>query len=278
MRHNIFHFAAALILLVSASAWSQMARIDVPEADAKIKIVTYLGVQTAPPTAALRKQLGLASGQGLTVAFIAPDSPAEAVGLEQHDVLTKLNDQILVNPEQFTVLVRSMHKGDQVNLSIIRGGKPLVLICALSQHKDPGTPLFGTFPFTVKMDRTGKSGTVTIHAPDADHDELRKVLARFRLQLLGNNKGDLDERKAMKKGKGGFKGKKMVETFADDEHRLTMTLGDGGKHLRVTDPKGKLILDTQINTWEDWEKVPENIREKMKRMGKKKGEEKGFGL
>src|SRR4051812_14577750 len=67
----------------------------------------WLGVNTSPPPHVLRQQLQLPRGVGLVVDMVAPDSPAQAAGVKQYDVLHKLNDQILINQQQLAVLVRT---------------------------------------------------------------------------------------------------------------------------------------------------------------------------
>jgi hypothetical protein len=85
--------------------------------------VTYLGTVTSVAPAALREQLKLPRGAGLVVDSVETKSAAEAAGIKQHDVLEKLNDQLLVNTEQFTALLRTMKSGDEVTLAIIHQGE-----------------------------------------------------------------------------------------------------------------------------------------------------------
>jgi membrane-associated protease RseP (regulator of RpoE activity) len=70
----------------------------------------------------LRKQLRLPEGFGLVVDFVEPGSPAAAAGLEPYDVLTRLDDQRLVNPQQLAVLVRTFDADAQVTLTVVREG------------------------------------------------------------------------------------------------------------------------------------------------------------
>jgi membrane-associated protease RseP (regulator of RpoE activity) len=51
-----------------------------------------LGVEVAPPDAALRSQLALPEGKGLVITKVCPKGPAEEAGLEQHDVLLSVAD------------------------------------------------------------------------------------------------------------------------------------------------------------------------------------------
>src|SRR5678809_483964 len=45
----------------------------------------YLGIATVEASEALSAQLGVRSGTGLVVTYVAPDSPAAKAGLQKHD-------------------------------------------------------------------------------------------------------------------------------------------------------------------------------------------------
>src|SRR5687767_13080737 len=66
----------------------------------------FLGVGVEKPSETLRAQLGLQEGVGLVVNLVEENSPAKGAGIRQHDVLHKLDDQLLVNEEQLVTLVR----------------------------------------------------------------------------------------------------------------------------------------------------------------------------
>ena len=89
----------------------------------KLEKASFLGISTSPVTAALREQLKLSKGIGLVVDHVEPDSPAAKAGLKQYDILQKLNDQMLINTHQLSVLVRNQKAGDEVKVSYIREGK-----------------------------------------------------------------------------------------------------------------------------------------------------------
>ncbi|HUF62952.1 MAG TPA: PDZ domain-containing protein [Verrucomicrobiales bacterium] len=87
---------------------------------------SWLGVSVAPLDEALRSHLpSLAPGTGLLVSEVAPDSPASAAGLRQHDVLLRWEDQILVSLEQLQVLVGGRQPGETARLTLVRGGEVL---------------------------------------------------------------------------------------------------------------------------------------------------------
>jgi hypothetical protein len=85
--------------------------------------IAYLGAVTTSAPAAMREQLKLAPGVGLVVDQVEPGTPAEQAGIKQHDVLEKMDDQLLVNPDQLLTLQRSHKPGDEVTLSIVRQGQ-----------------------------------------------------------------------------------------------------------------------------------------------------------
>ncbi len=91
----------------------------------KMEKGTYLGAQVQPATTPLRDQLKLARETGLVVVAIDAKSPAEEAGLKQSDVIVKLDDQILINPQQLDALVRAMKPGDTATLSVVRQGQAL---------------------------------------------------------------------------------------------------------------------------------------------------------
>ncbi len=96
---------------------------------APLQKAAYLGVSLTVPPAALRSQLALPPGTGVVVSYIAPDGPAGKV-LKPFDILTRLDDQILVNPEQVAVLIRLHKPGDRITLEIVRNGerKPVKIV------------------------------------------------------------------------------------------------------------------------------------------------------
>lgn len=98
---------------------------------------TYLGLNCEPldfDTAAL---LLVDEGTGLNVTYVAEDSPAAAAGLEVGDTLLEMGDQILVNPEQLAVLIRTHDAGDTVSLLVVRDGEEFELTAELGTNTVP---------------------------------------------------------------------------------------------------------------------------------------------
>lgn len=130
--------AYVLSLASSALPAGGLACVDqiAVQAD-QTKLATFLGVQTASLAPGQSRQLELAEGFGLAVLAVSNDSPAEAAGLQAGDVLFKVDDQMLVNPEQIAALVRSYEVGDTVDLTILRDGEMDVLEAELGERELP---------------------------------------------------------------------------------------------------------------------------------------------
>lgn len=67
-------------------------------------------------------QAAIPAGIGVLVGFVDPTGPA-AGKIEEGDILTRFDDQILVNSSQFQSLVRLRKAGDTVKLTLVRGAE-----------------------------------------------------------------------------------------------------------------------------------------------------------
>ena len=97
--------------------------------------VTYLGVETSSVPSVVAEQLGLAKGFGLVVDYVVADGPAAAAGLQPNDILKMLNDQILLEPDQLSKLVRSYPEGTTVTLTVLRKGAETKLTAKLGKRE-----------------------------------------------------------------------------------------------------------------------------------------------
>ena len=94
----------------------------------------FLGVAVSRAEETVREQLKLRPGVGLAVQEVVAGSPADQAGLKKHDILEKLDDQLLVNEAQLVSLVRGRQPGDKVTLGIIRQGQPQTMEVALGEQ------------------------------------------------------------------------------------------------------------------------------------------------
>lgn len=87
----------------------------------------------APETAA---QLPIMPGSGLLVVDVIADGPA-AAAMKAMDVIAKVGDQVVVNADQFRVLVRSRKAGEAMPMTVYRGGKELAVTIPLGSRRQP---------------------------------------------------------------------------------------------------------------------------------------------
>ena len=206
--------------------------------------VTFLGVATTPASEILADQLRLPRGTGLVVDYVRPDSPAAKAGARAHDILLRLDDQILVNPPQLAVLVRLHKPGDKVTLALLREGKEEKVAAELGETEMVVAPSPEFMP--------GHPG-----APLGD-----MMNWRFRPEHL-TDAGVRPELMTPFPG-GSFAG--YGAALSDNEHNLTMTLRNGEKYLVAKDRNGKVVFEGPVQTDEQKKSVPPEILKKLARM------------
>lgn len=205
-----------------------------PPMGQKVKM-TYLGVATMPAGETLTEQLKLPKGAGLVVDFVEPDSPAAAAGIRKHDILLKLDDQILLNTEQLASLVRMHKPKDKVAVTLVREGKEQKIAAELAETERLMSPRISP-----NMERFALPSM----------DQMQPMLDALRNRVGG---GMVRPPQPMPSS----------TSFADEEHGLTVTTDNNGRRLLAKDKDGKVIFDGPINTAEEREKVPEPVRKKL---------------
>jgi|GEM_PF-4586275 len=111
----------------------------------KLVKASYVGIEVTRADATLRAQLKLPGGMGLAVQSVDDKGPSSGA-VQEHDVLYKLDDQLLVNSEQFAVIVRSHKPGDKVTLTVIREAQPLTVTVTLVEKEVPELSSTDTTP------------------------------------------------------------------------------------------------------------------------------------
>lgn len=169
---------------------------DSTKSDSPIKLqkVTFLGVAPGPLSDDLRAHLPLKAGEGIKVNHVAEGSPAASAGIQEHDILLRLDDQILVEPQQLKTLVKMHKPGDEVRVTLLRKGEQKELKAVLAETEErpqlenlwePGRPFRewkgGTVPFLLQqkgivIGPDGKSHTF-------DGANLDEILESTRKQL-----------------------------------------------------------------------------------------------
>ncbi|MFO0973408.1 MAG: PDZ domain-containing protein [Phycisphaerae bacterium] len=92
-------------------------------AEARAPSGPWIGVTLTPVPKMLQSHLNL-EGKHLMVLNVVKDSPADAGGILQYDVLMEVNGERAPNaPEKFAEVIRGTKSGGDVRLVVVRGGK-----------------------------------------------------------------------------------------------------------------------------------------------------------
>ena len=112
-----------LILLLAATLALSGVGQEKKKGEEQSNAGAFLGIAMDPVKPTTRAQLNLPEGIGVVVSYVAKGSPAEKGGLEFNDVITQLDNQLIINPEQLQALIRTKKPGDEVTLTYYRKAK-----------------------------------------------------------------------------------------------------------------------------------------------------------
>src|SRR6266487_2292420 len=247
--------------------------------------MTFLGVETSQVPNVVSEQLGLTKGLGLVVENVEPNSPAASAGIQQNDILKMLNDQILIEPSQLRKLLQTFSDGTDVTLTILRKGQEQKITVKLAKKEMPqrhsmmpGENHDGHWDF----DETGDLGEqmqelkeqLQEQLGDAQRGMIRGAVikaheaarraredarrAAREIRILSNDNGTL---KATKIDLG-----KALIVFSDGKGEMKLENVNGKKLLTAKDPQGKLLFSGPVETKEDLDKAPADVRDRYERL------------
>jgi len=247
--------------------------------------MTFLGVETSQVPNVVSEQLGLTKGLGLVVDYVVPNSPAASAGVQQNDILKMLNDQILMEPTQLRKLLQTFSEGTEVTLTILRKGQEQKITVKLTKKEMPQRHSLmpgGNHDMHWDFDETGDVGEqmqelkeqLKEQLGDAQRGIIRGAViqaheaakraredarrAAREIRILSNDNGTL---KATKIDLG-----KAQIVFCDGKGEMKLENVNGKKLLTAKDPQGKLLFGGPVETKEDLDKVPADVRERYERL------------
>src|SRR2546425_3267446 len=245
---------------------------------------TFLGVETSQVPDVVSEQLGLVKGLGLVVEYVVPDSPAASAGIQQNDILKMLNDQILIEPSQLRKLLQTFSDGADVTLTILRKGQEQKITVKLTKKErpqrhswTPGDKHEGHWDF----DDTGEFGEQMQGLKEQLQEQLGAQRGMIRGAVMkaheAARRAREDARRAtreiriLSRDNGSLRatkidlGKAQI-VFSDDRGELKLENVDGKKLLTVKDPQGKLIFSGPVESKEDLDKLPADVRERYEKL------------
>ncbi|MBO0861497.1 MAG: trypsin-like peptidase domain-containing protein [Chloracidobacterium sp.] len=94
----------------------------------------YLGLTPASLTPELREGLGLGDLQGVVVADVSNNFPAERAGIRPYDVVTHFNGRPVAQADDFLACVANAAPQQRVELSVVRAGHPMTFYPVLERR------------------------------------------------------------------------------------------------------------------------------------------------
>ncbi|MEY3910815.1 MAG: Serine protease Do-like HtrA [Verrucomicrobiota bacterium] len=235
--------------------------------------VAYAGLNVGPRTEAANATVP--AGVGIQVGFIDPKGPS--VGkVEEGDILTRLDDQMLFNADQFRALVRTRKPGEKVKLTLVRGVEPQLVELTLGSRAAEKA---------ASAARSGRAGVIetpngiTIAPGGAIPPELLKQLQDLQSGAIPPpaRSPDLsaDELRAQPGARSSSShsfsfsfgnGAKSSSTSmaSDSEGTVSLEEKDGKKHAVVKDRAGKTLFDGDVTDKAAVEKLPADVRQRLK--------------
>ena len=95
------------------------------EAGPVLHEVARIGVEFRPLNTRQLEAAGLREGQGTFVVQAAPGGPAEAAGIQAHDIIVAIAEKKIDGDRDFAKVVQSETPGATVTVDLLRDGKPL---------------------------------------------------------------------------------------------------------------------------------------------------------
>ena len=243
-----------------------------------------LGVETSQVPTVVSEQLGLSKGLGLVVEYVVPDGPAAAAGIQQNDILKMLNDQILIEPSQLRKLLQTFSDGADVTLTILRKGQEQKVSVKLTKKERPQRHSWAPgdkHESHWDFDDTGDLGEQMQGLKEQLQEQLGAQRGIIRGAVMKAHEAARqareDARRAareiriLSKDNGTLKatridlGKAQV-VFSDDKGEMKLENLDGKKILTAKDPQGKLLFSGPVETKEDRDKMPADVRERYEKL------------
>jgi len=244
----------------------------------------FLGVETSQVPTVVSEQLGLSKGLGLVVEYVVPNSPAAAAGIQQNDILKMLNDQILIEPSQLRKLLQTFSDGTDVTLTILRKGQEQKVTVKLAKKERPQSHSWAPgdkHDWQWDFDDTGDLGEQMQGLKEQLQEQLGAQRGMVRGAVMkaheAARRAREDARRAareiriLSKDNGTLKatridlGKAQI-VFSDDKGEMKLENVDGKKIVTAKDTQGKLLYSGSVETKEDRDKMPADVRERYEKL------------
>jgi hypothetical protein len=244
----------------------------------------FLGVETSQVPTVVSEQLGLAKGLGLVVDYVVPDSPAATAGVQQNDILKMLNEQILIEPSQLRKLLQTFPDGTEVTLTILRKGQEQKIAIKLAKKERPQRHVWShgdKHDWDWDVDNAGDLGDQMQDLKEQLKEQLGAQRGAIRgavmkahqaaRQARENARRAAQEVHILSRDNGTLKATRIdlgnaQIVFSDEKGEMKVENLDGKKIVTAKDPQGKLLFSGPVETKEDRDKMPADVRERYEKL------------
>ena len=139
LRHIPLHMLMLAGMVGPLVAQENETAPQAPAAKIKPAASAYAGISPAIVTELARRGVtsqDVPPGVGVLVAFVDPKGPSMGI-LAEDDILVRLDDQVLVNPEQFRALIGMSKPGDVVTIVAVREDEVIKVNLKLGSRNAP---------------------------------------------------------------------------------------------------------------------------------------------
>ena len=98
----------------------------------------YIGVEQQNITEELAKAFNLPQQNGVIIAGVVKDGPADKAGLKVGDILLNINKQTIKDTTQMLNIIASYSPGEKKTINLLREGKPTALNIEIGVRPKPG--------------------------------------------------------------------------------------------------------------------------------------------
>ena len=272
-----------LHMLLLAGLVGPLQAEDKKEPTAKVVAageVAYAGLNVGPRREAVNTTVP--AGVGIQVGFIDPNGPSSGK-VEEGDILTRLDDQMLFNAEQFRALVRTRKPGDKAKLTLVRGVEPMTVDLTLG-----GRPAEKSVAAR-RAAAIETPGGIAIAPGGPIPADLLKQLQDMQAGTLpppgARSSAPSAEEKRAPSGANSSSSRSFSFSFgngakssshsmaSDGEGTVSLEEKDGKKRAVVKDRDGKTLFEGDVTEKAEVEKLPAEVRRRLKLV-----EGKGFTL
>lgn len=95
----------------------------------------YLGIQLHELNKDLASYFGVKEDEGALILGVEEDSPAEKAGLKSGDVITKIDDEKISDPEDVQEIISELEEDDEIKLEIMRQSRKQTINVTLEEHE-----------------------------------------------------------------------------------------------------------------------------------------------